>query len=75
MNTQDNGQVTLEATLHREADGTFAMYFCRGDGRCTKPRSERMKMSRLHQVCSDCVKGKEDETLEELATRIQRGDA
>lgn len=65
----------LDATLHKERDGTFVMYFCRGEGKCTKTEYERKKMSRKKQVCSDCIKGRDDQTLEEILQQINRGDA
>lgn len=65
----------LDATLHKEPDGTFVMYFCRGDGKCTKSKLEKMKMSRLHKICRDCVKGEDQQTLGEIDALIKRGDA
>lgn len=65
----------LDATLHKEADGSFALYFCRGEGKCTKTKYERQKMLRKKQVCKDCIKGDENETLEQVLQRINRGDA
>lgn len=68
-------QVKLHAMLHKERDGTFALYFCRGPGKCTKTLTERKKLSRKKRVCEDCVRGDENETLEHLAQRMNRGDA
>jgi hypothetical protein len=68
-------KVQLDAMLHKERDGTFAMYFCRGKGKCTKTLAERKKLSRKKRVCEDCVKGDESETLEHLMLRVNRGDA
>jgi hypothetical protein len=68
-------QVKLDAMLHKERDGTFSMYFCRGPGKCVKTVAERKKLSRKKRVCEDCVKGDESETLEHLVRRMNRGDA
>lgn len=65
----------LDATLHKERDGSFALYFCRGEGKCTKSAYERMKMSRKKQVCVDCIKGRDDQTLGDIDNQISRGDA
>lgn len=65
----------LDATLHRERDGTFSMYFCRGPGKCTKTQLEKMRMSRLHKVCRDCIKGDDEQTLGEIDGKLARGDA
>lgn len=65
----------LTGLLHKEKDGTFSMYFCRGAGKCTKTLYEQKKMSRKKQVCGDCIKGEDGETLENVLTRINRGDA
>lgn len=66
---------TVNATLHQERDGTFSMYFCRGAGKCTKTEYERKKMSRKKQVCSDCVKGDDNESIQDVLDRINKGDA
>lgn len=68
-------QIKLDAMLHKERDGTFSMYFCRGAGKCAKTVNERKKLSRKQRVCEDCVKGDEAETLEHLVQRMNRGDA
>lgn len=65
----------LDAMLHKEPDGTFSLYFCRGPGKCGKTVNERKKLSRKKRTCEDCVKGRDNETLEELMNRINRGDA
>jgi hypothetical protein len=65
----------LDATLHKEPDGTFSLYFCRGEGKCTRTEYERQKMSRQKRKCPDCVKGNDNETLGELAERLERGDS
>lgn len=67
--------IHMDAMLHRERDGTFALFFCRGPGKCTKTKPERKKLSRKQRVCEDCVRGQEDETLAQLAERMNRGDA
>lgn len=68
-------EAKLNATLHKEPDGTFALYFCRGEGKCTKTPYERAKMSRKKQVCRDCIKGRDTDTLGGIADQINRGDA
>lgn len=70
-----NSNVKLDAMLHKERDGTFAMYFCRGAGKCTKTLNERKKLSRKKRVCEDCVRGDDKETLAHLVMRMNRGDA
>ena len=65
----------LGATLHKEKDGTFTLYFCRGPGKCTKTELEKMKMSRLHKKCHDCVVGQDEQTLGDIDNQITRGDA
>lgn len=64
----------LESFLVKDG-GRFELYFCRGEGKCTKKPSEKMRMSRLKKRCSDCVRGNDDETLEQLQARLNRGDA
>lgn len=64
----------LDSFLVKE-HGRWELYFCRGAGKCTKTLSQRMKLSRTHGKCQDCVLGKEEETLQQLSDRIQRGDA
>lgn len=68
-------KVKLDAMLHKERDGTFSMYFCRGPGKCAKTVTERKKLSRKKRTCEDCVKGDGSETLEHLMLRMNRGDA
>lgn len=65
----------LDATLHKERDGTFVMLFCRGEGKCTKTESQRRSMSKHGRKCSDCYEGRPDETLEQVLARIKQGDA
>lgn len=66
----------LDAMLVKERGGAhFAMYFCRGPGKCTRTKAERKKLSRKNRACPDCVRGDESETLAELQQRMQRGDA
>lgn len=64
----------LDAMLHREPDGTFSMYFCRGPGKCTTGTKKRTKLSAAGKVCRDCIKGDERDTLQDVADRIERGD-
>jgi hypothetical protein len=67
----------LDATLVRDPDAPdgFALYFCRGAGKCTRTEAEKKKLSRKNRACPDCVRGREEETLEQLAERIAKGDA
>lgn len=59
----------------RTASHGYALWFCRGPGKCTRKASEKMRLNRLHLHCPDCVKGSDDETLAHLKKRIDRGDA
>lgn len=65
----------LDSFLIRELDGSLAMYFCRGPGKCTLGTKKRKKLSLQNKACPDCVKGDEQETLGAVANRISRGDA
>lgn len=65
----------LESIMERIKPGSdpdcFAMWACRGAGRGCKRNSHRDK--KVH--CADCVLADENETLEQLKTRLKRGDA
>ena len=65
----------LDATLHKERDGTFVMLFCRGPGKCTKTESQRKSMSKHGRKCSDCYEGKPGDTLGQVLARVKQGDA
>lgn len=56
----------------RSAPQGYAMWFCRGDGKCPMGPIHR-KLAK--QKCDDCVKGDEGETVEQLMYRIEQGDA
>lgn len=59
----------LVTFLHRERSGEFNLYACRGTGKkCPHKRARKKK-------CDDCVKGRPEETIEQLLIRIERGDA
>lgn len=64
----------LEAFLIREGR-ELALYFCRGDGKCTKSALDKMRMSRLHKKCPDCIKPPEGKTIGEVLKQLERGDA
>lgn len=53
-------------------DRSMQLFFCRGDGKCSRPAAQR---ERAKTHCSDCVAGRDEETLEQLVERIQRGNA
>lgn len=55
--------------------GQFSLFFCRGPGKCTKSESQKWRMSRLKQKCQDCLKGEDHQTIGEVATKLERGDA
>ena len=68
----------MEAFLIRErgAPQGHRLYFCRGPGKCTKTALQKMRMSRLHERCTDCVPAtNEKQTLGDIAKNINRGDA
>jgi hypothetical protein len=65
----------LDATLHRERDGSFVLLFCRGPGRCARTREEKDRMSRARVRCGDCYPASPEQTLEEVREILRRGDA
>jgi len=65
----------IESFLIREPGNTFSLWFCRGPGKCTLGTKKRTKLSKQNKHCADCVKGADNEMLQELMYRIKRGDA
>lgn len=60
--------------IHKEVDGSYTMYFCRGAGRCLVTDNEMLEMSRKNEVCQDCIRGLPNETVEEVLARIRGTD-
>lgn len=65
-------ELTIHAILERVKPGgrprCFQMWFCRDKGaHCVKQR-------RISKHCNECILGKPNETLGEIADRIERGE-
>jgi hypothetical protein len=66
------GDIKLHAILERVKPGgrssCFRLWFCRNRGAAC------IKQQRTAKHCDECILGKPEETLSELAERITRGD-
>lgn len=65
----------LHLIMERVAEGNdascFKLYACRGAGKgCTRNKYRERK---IH--CPDCVEARNEETLEQLESRLRGGDA
>lgn len=62
----------LNFILHRDRDGKFKLWGCRGEGKgCNRNRYRTNKAP-----CDDCLPAHdENETLEQFSKRLERGDA
>lgn len=62
----------LDMIMHRDTDGKLKLWACRGAGKgCTRNRYRTRKVP-----CDDCVPAHDEtETIGELQSRIERGDA
>jgi hypothetical protein len=64
--------LNIQTILYRDTDGKLKLWACRGVGKgCT-----RNKYRTSAKPCDDCVLAHdENETLEQLYARVNRGDA
>lgn len=49
----------------------FKLYACRGEGKGCKRNTFRARKKQ----CDDCVEGRDEETMQQLMDRMERGDA
>lgn len=61
----------LERIHHTDEPSSFQLWACRGEGRGCRRNSFRTHKKH----CEDCVLARDDETIQQLMTRIQRADA
>lgn len=66
---------TLHIIMVRERKGNspecFAMFACRDK----EPHCAEQRKLKKSKACASCVRGDDDETLEHLIARLERGDA
>lgn len=64
--------VKVRHDLPRGHEDAYALFFCRGEGKC---RRSKAKQALSKKPCEDCLKPEETLTLGEVANRLAKGDA